>query len=185
MKKLIYIIGYFSLVSPPRAIKLKYHDKDSELQDKPLWLVVVAEFLFRFGLFMLLAAFIEELLGDDLFEHLQSDLFLGALIISGVIHTLVYFVSFSSLAKVHKSKAISIYRLGRNISYSALPGFPIAMSLIVYQDLQKIIFENPHTVQIAFFTTWGIFAMLGIIEWATVKRTPLGLTKHLLRTSAS
>ena len=185
MNKLAYIIGYFFLVSPPRAIKLKYHDKESELHDKPLWLVVVAEFLFRFGIFMMLAALIEEILGDDLFEHLQSDLFLGALIISGAIHTLIYFVSFSKLAKARKAKALRLYRLGRNISYSALPAFPITMTLIIYMDIQKIMFEHPQTVQIAFFTTWGLFAILGVIEWALVKRTPLGLGKYLLRSPAN
>ena len=163
------------MVSSPRALIIKHSSNDNELKLQPLWIVIIGEFLFRLGIFFVVAASFEELIGDDQFEHLNSDLFLGALILSGVFHTAIYIICFHFIVRRSIEIAESAYRFGRNICYSILPAFPVAAGFIIYQDMKKIIYENPQTIEIAFLSTWVFFILLGIAEWALIKRKPLGL----------
>jgi hypothetical protein len=175
MKKLIYILAYFTLIGAPRALIIKNSSDDTELSTQPLWVVFIGEFLFRLGIFFVIAAGIEETIGDAMFEHLHSDLFLGTLILCGVLHTAVYFLSFTVLINRSMEMAERSYRFGRNLCYSSLPAFPVAAAFILYQDTKRILYENPQIIEIAFASTWALFAVIGIAEWAYVKRRPIGL----------
>ncbi|TNG00659.1 MAG: hypothetical protein EP297_03450 [Gammaproteobacteria bacterium] len=179
LRNILFFVGYISLVGPPRAIELKaYADrKQDELAGKPLYIVMLVEFILRGGLILLLAVTIESLLGDQQYELYRLDIFLGALIVSGACHSCAYYLAFGVLRKKRRSNRV--YRFGRNFSYAVIPAFFSAGIVLAWQNFnQKIPFEGG-LVEKAFIITWAVFLLAGLIEATIAKRQPTGLGDKL------
>ncbi len=178
----LFLLGYVLLVGPPRAVEISSYAEDSgdELQGKPIWVVILAEFIFRSGLFLIIAASIEFLLGDQLYEQYRLDLFMGSLIFAGLIHTYSYYASYY-LIDSSRHRQSRIYRLGRNFAYAIVPAFMAAGLVVIWQDINDIeLFSGDYLYQ-AFFATWSLFVFMGLFEALLMKRIPRGLGKILLK----
>ena len=176
----LFILGYILLVGPPRAIAIRenadrYND---ELQGKPVRVVMLFEFMLRAGIFLVIAASIESLLGDYLFERYQIDFFLLSLIIAGVIHTLTYYFGYCYLESQNPS-VYRIYRLGRNFAYAIVPAFVAAGLVLIWQDFNHIELFSDDWVENTFIVTWSLFILMGLMEALLMKRIPTGLGKIL------
>ena len=176
----LFILGYILLVGPPRAIAIRenadrYND---ELQGKPVRVVMLFEFILRAGIFLVIAASIESLLGDYLFERYQIDFFLLSLIIAGVIHTLTYYFGYCYLESQNPS-VYRIYRLGRNFAYAIVPAFVAAGLVLIWQDFNHIELFSDDWVENTFIVTWALFILMGLLEALLMKRIPTGLGKIL------
>ncbi len=179
---LLFIIGYVLLVGPPRAVEISANAKDSddELHAKPIWMVILAEFILRSGIFLVIAASIEAVLGDYLYELYHLDLFLGSLILAGIIHTFSYYASYCFMGSKGHSMS-RFYRLGRNFAYAIVPAFVAAGLVLVYQDINDLQYFDYQQVEIIFFITWAFFVFLGLFEALFMKRIPMGLGSVLLK----
>jgi hypothetical protein len=180
LRTILFFVGYISLIGPPRAIELKtYADRNQdELAGKPLYIVMLVEFILRGGLILLLAVVIESLLGDQRYELYRLDIFLGALILSGTCHSFFYYLAFDVLRK-ERQFSTRVYRLGRNFSYAVIPAFLSAAIVLAWQNYnQKIPFEGG-LVEKAFIITWAVFLLAGLIEAMLAKRQPTGLGDKL------
>jgi len=185
LSSLFFILGYVSLVGPPRAIDIHARAQESggELAGQPLLLVVAAEYVLRGGMFMVMTFGLREIISDGLFERYKIFLFLGALVASGALHTVIYYICFGRRKSKSKFKSKAqlarVYRLGRNLSYSVLPGFLSAGVCVMWQELNQIKLFSGDLVYYAFFGTWGAVAVLGLLEAYIVHRRPMGLDSHL------
>jgi len=178
----LFLMGYVLLVGPPRAVEISSHADDSgdELQGKPIWVVILAEFILRSGLFLIIAVSIETLLGDQLYEQYRLDLFLGSLIFAGLIHTFSYYASYCLIDSSEHSQS-RIYRLGRNFSYAIVPAFMAAGLVVIWQDINDIELFSGQYLEQVFFATWSLFVLLGLFEALMMKRIPTGLGRILLK----
>lgn len=178
----LFLMGYVLLIGPPRAVEISSHANaiGDELQGKPIWVVILTEFIFRSGIFLVVAASIESFLGDQLYEQYRLDLFLGSLIFAGLIHTFAYYASYC-LIKSSGHSLSRIYRLGRNFAYATVPAFLAAGLVVIWQDANDIeLFSGDYLDQV-FLGTWIIFVILGLFEALLMKRIPTGLGQILLK----
>lgn len=177
MRTSFRFFGFISLLAPPEALSLHARAKGtrSELDGLPVWLVVLAEFIFRCATFSLLVFGLQELVGRETFHRLLLDYISVALVLAYAWHTLVYFLAFRvSCGLVTTSSAQRLYRLGRNSAYSVPPAALAALMLMWWQDLRNI----PFTAAVLGHVVVGtglIFLVAGVIEALLVKRTPTGL----------
>ena len=172
--KILYAVGYISLIGPPRALIIFQHanERDGELAGKPLWFIVLAEWLVRAGLFLLLATSIESAVGDYNFERMNSDIFLGSLIGAGLVHTLAYYVCFNGSLSLKRAE--KMYRFFRNFCYALIPAFIIAGAATLVQILHPQML-NSSEVRDIFFASLAFAEVVGIVEASLVKRAPKGL----------
>jgi hypothetical protein len=178
----LFLIGYVLLVGPPRAVEISNYANDAgdELRGKPIWVVILTEFVFRSGIFLIFAASIESLLGDQRYEQYQLDLFLGSLIFAGLIHTFSYYASYCLTYSSGHSLS-RVYRLGRNFAYAILPAFMAAVVVLTWQDINDIELFSGGYIERVFFVTWCSFVILGLFEALLMKRIPTGLGEILLK----
>jgi hypothetical protein len=176
IRSLLFIIGYLSLVGPPRAAEIKIAaDKNKdELAGKPFWVVLVVEFIFRSGLFLGLAVMLQSFIGDRNYELYQVDLFLGALIVAGLVHSGFYFLAFRRYQSA--SGCERIYRLGRNFAYAMIPGFIAAGLVLLWQDLNMVELYSQNLVPKVFLATTAVFLLAGLLEGLLARRKPMGLS---------
>jgi hypothetical protein len=127
--------------------------------------------------FLVFGAALESLLGEDLFETYHLDIFLGALIVAGLVHSGFYFLAFGVMSRV--SVAHRVYRVGRNLTYAVIPPFVAAVIAMIWQDMHQRPLLEGELVEVVFFWTWGLFAVLGLVESMVVSRCPLGLGSQL------
>jgi hypothetical protein len=178
----LFLLGYVFLVGPPRAVEISAQANavGDELQGKPIWVVILIEFIFRSGIFLVIAASFESFLGDLLYEQYRLDLFLGSLILAGLIHTFSYYVSYCVLHFPGHSLS-RVYRLGRNFAYAIVPAFFAAGLVLIWQDINEIeLFSGDYFEQV-FFGTWSFFVLMGLAEALLMKRIPTGLGQVLFK----
>lgn len=175
MWQALTILGYITLVGPPRAVLIKANAtrEKGELYRLPLFWVIAIEFLIRLGLFIVLGSGTEAALGDSLFERYQIDVLLAALLVAGGLHTAVYTLCFCFLG-AHFERATKIYRAGRNMAYAIIPAFPAAGTLLVLDTLSIMKLDDALLTQV-FLGTWAVFFAAAIVESAIMKRQPRGL----------
>ena len=178
----LFLMGYVFLVGPPRAVEIsaQANSVGDELQGKPIWVVILIEFIFRSGVFLVIAASVESFLGDVLYEQYRLDLFLGSLILAGLIHTFSYYVSYCVLHSPGHSLS-RVYRLGRNFAYAIVPAFIAAGFVLIWQDINGIELFSGDYFEKIFFGTWSIFVFLGLFEAFLMKRIPTGLGQILFK----
>lgn len=89
-------LKYFLFISRPQArnIYLRAQEAPSEISGLPLWMIYVLEFIIRMGIFIFIAASIETLLTDRLFEKYKVDYLFGAIFLLNTLQSVscaVYF----------------------------------------------------------------------------------------------
>jgi hypothetical protein len=174
------IIGYATLMGPPQALYLHRSAQGtrSELDGLPLWLVLVTEFLTRAAIFTLGVFSAEEWMGSETFHRYQLAYFGMAMVASGAIHTLIYYLTLGIGAQYWQFSTMQrIYRLGRNVTYSVSPALMVALATLWWQDLHNIPLFDGETVWRISASVWGVFLLLGICEAMFVKRIPTGLER--------
>jgi hypothetical protein len=172
------IIGYATLLGPPRALHLHRSAQGtrSELDGLPLWLVLVTEFLMRAAIFSLGFFLAEEWMGSEIFHLYKLAYFATAMVVSGALHTAIYFLTVGIGAQYGPVSTMQrLYRLGRNLTYSVAPALLAGLATLWWQDLRHIPLFDGETVWLISASVWGFFILLGVCQAVFVKRVPTGL----------
>jgi|GEM_PF-821103 hypothetical protein len=180
-----YIFGYatlyFFMVAPPRSFKIKARQQKTqgELANLPIYIIMAIELVVRFAIILLIAASIESLIGNTLYETNRIDVFFGVVMAIGTLHSITFYLIFSSA--VLSSTLTFFYRLIRNTCYALLSGFiPVIPVLILKWAHQLPPFEGGIALQLYSWTA-AFFLLVGIIEAKIMVRMPLGT--HLINSS--
>ncbi len=178
MSPSLRVIGYVSLLGPPRAIFLHAQAKGtgSELDGVPLWLAVAAELIIRGVIYVLTIFLLQEIMGRQDFHRYQMSYFATGLGVAGICHTLIYFLTLGwGVSHWQLSSMQRAYRLGRNLTYSVAPTLATMIGVLWWQDMNHIpLFQGQLFWQIPSFVGL-VFVALGILEAVFVKRVPTGL----------
>lgn len=183
MKSIIFFLGYISMLGLPHALRLhsEAQGKGDELDGSPLWLVVLAELMMRAGFLLIISWILQESLGHEVFRRFQVFFLLMAFFVSGTLHTLCYYYCYGiKLGKWSKARLQLVYRLGRNLTYSVIPGFPVAGVVLIWQELNQIELFKGNVVELGFFSMWFFMMFIGIVEALFAKRMPRGLDRTTL-----
>jgi hypothetical protein len=175
---MLFILGYLLVVGPPRASNLHVMEREQagELKNQPLLVVLIVEYLMRSVMLLLIFFGVESLVGKFIYETYLLD-YLGLLLLGlGALHTFSYYLCFALLKQNTKGVRLRLYRLLRNLTYSWLPGVGLVGLLLLVEFLQE---KEPFThlemfMNVYLFST-AIVLLISMIEWALVKRHPLGL----------
>jgi len=164
IKSLFVLAGYLLLIGPPQALKIQQRANrfEDELVGHSLLFVLISETALRAGMFLLIAFFIEYLLGNELFELYRVDYVLFALIVSGGIHIFSYYLGQGLMSKMKYSSGMFIYRIGRNTAYAILPAICAAILALYSQYIGQIELFSRSLVEVVFSMTYLIFFLLGI-----------------------
>ncbi len=179
---LFHWFGYVLLITPPRAIDLTVSERASrgELASQSLFIVMLVELLIRIALVLLVAVSLESFFGNTIYETYLLDTVFSVIVILGTCHSFSYFVLLGYLRRrVGLRLAMRLYRLLRNLCYSAIPGFMAVLPLLLWKwSHQKLPFEDGLVFDLYLFTTL-LMIVIGMIEALIMKRKPLGLDVHL------
>ncbi len=180
--KLFHLLGYLLLIAPPHAIDLTVSEsaRQGELAKQPLFIVMLAELLIRVAFILIMAAGIESLLSNAIYETYMLDTVFSMIVGLGVCHSLFYYIFPGYLRTYIGSRAsMKIYRLLRNLCYAPIPGLVAVMPLLIWKwKLEQMPFDDGLVFQVYYFTTLLMIAA-GLIEALVMKRKPLGLDKNL------
>jgi hypothetical protein len=177
LKMTLFVIGYIALAGPPRAIEIRDNAERNggELQGRPLWQVMVVEFVARMALFLLFAVMLESILSDLVHERYRVDLFLGVLIVIGAVHTVLYGLACRLFERERIRLAGFLYRLGRNGAYAIIPAFIGAGGALVWQDFNQRQLFAGDLVGVVMAILFSLFLLAGLIEALVARRVPSGL----------
>jgi len=163
---LLFCLGYFTLVGPPRAILMKKRLERSatgELYGEPIWVVLIVELAIRGSMFILLAVGFELLLGNEVFETVYGDEILVGIMVCGIVHVLAYYIGLVIIATKNKNIGMIFYRLGRNVAYSLFMGLLSVSGVLFYQYVNQIKIIKVDIVMILEII-FVIFIIIGVIE---------------------
>jgi hypothetical protein len=163
---ILFYLGYFTLVGPPRAISMKKKlekKATGELFGEPIWVVLIVELAMRGSMFILLAVGLELLLGNDVFETVYGDEILVGLMFCGLLHVLSYYIGLLIIAQNNKNLGIMFYRLGRNLAYAIFVGILSVTCILFYQYVNQIKIIKGD-IAIIFENIFFIFVLIGVIE---------------------
>lgn len=173
-----YIFGYatlyFFMVAPPRSFKIKARQlkAQGELANLPIYMIMAIELVVRFAIVLVIAASMEGLLGNTLYETNRIDVFFGVILAIGSFHSIAFYLIFSRA--VLSSTLTLLYRLLRNTCYALLSGFiPVVPILMLRWVHQLPPFEGGVAFQ-CYSWTAAFFLLIGIIEAKIMVRMPLG-----------
>jgi predicted neutral ceramidase superfamily lipid hydrolase len=179
---LVRLMGYLFFISPPKALEIvKNQPADGELKNLPVWVVVLLEGLIRIGLLLVISTTIQEyILGKEMYETMHLDDCFSLIAFVGLFHFAIYYllaVCSSKRSRFHKM--LGLYRLLRNLGYSALSGLPFyALGNLAiaekWVDMSLTGYLLPATLVITI-----LFAFAGVIESLVRQRMPLGLDDRL------
>lgn len=178
MPPLLQLFGYVSLLGPPRAVQLHRlaQGTHSELDGRPLWLAVTAEFVVRFCVFAVMTYGVQELIGREAFHRYMLSYAAVALGLAGAIHTLTYFLTLGIGVKHFGLSAMQrLYRLGRNWTYSVPPALLAGLLAVWWQDMRNIAPLQDEVLLRIVAATWLCFFVVGTLEGLLVKRAPTGI----------
>lgn len=178
LSKILFILGYLSLVGPPRTFKLQSSEQkqEGELSNQPLIVILMVEYLMRSVMLLVIFYGIEIAVGSVIYETYLLD-YLGALLLAiGAFHTISYYLCFAMIADSKSPFRLRLYRLLRNLAYSGLPGVGVVAVLLLVEFLkEREAFTNPVMIINAYLYTTAVVLLIAMIEWMLVKRRPLGL----------
>lgn len=183
MKSIIFFLGYISMLGLPHALRLhsEAQGKGDELDGLPLWLVVLAELVMRAGFLLIISWGLQETLGHEVFRRFQVFFLLMTVFASGSLHTLCYYYCYGiKLRRWSNERLQVVYRLGRNMAYSVIFGFPAAGVVLIWQELNQIELFKGNVVELVFFGTWLFMMLVGVVEALFVKRMPRGVDRTTL-----
>jgi len=172
-----YAILYFLLLAPPRAFQIKINERANggELAKFPTFFIVAIELVVRVAVVLILAASVEAVMGNTLYETYRMDIFFVALVLVGAAHSAVFFLTFNNKqARQVSHAALFIYRFVRNSGYAVLMGFASIVPVLIWNwDHELAPFKGGSAITI-YLLTAGIFFVLGVIEAKIMNRAPLG-----------
>ncbi|MGB0465971.1 MAG: hypothetical protein ACPGF7_00400 [Pontibacterium sp.] len=179
--QVLFLLGYALLIEPPRAIDLQAeeHRTHGELDGKPLIVVLGIELLIRGGILLFIAVLCEEVLGKAFYDLYRLDLVMGVLLLSGIAHSLFYYIFLGCLRERFGEAAIRLYRVGRNLAYALLPGFMTAIPVLIWQAHNQLVPFSGDLVEKTYLVTLALMVFAGLIEAFIVHRKPLGLDQTL------
>lgn len=173
------VLGYLSMVGPPRALHLhrRAHADGGELAGQPLLVVVIIEAMVRGGILLMTAVAIESMIGKGNFDIYRIDWLFGALLGAGVLHTTAYYFFVGRSDPGGAKTKRRLYRLCRNLAYSVVPGFGSSVVAIVWQHINQIDLFSGDVVELTYFMTFALAAVIGTIEALVANREPSGLNQ--------
>ena len=178
LSKILFVLGYLLVIGPPRAFNLQRIERKEagELKNQPLIVVLFVEYLMRSVMLLLVFFVFEQMVGKFIYETYHLD-YLGMLLLGiGGFHTFSYYLCFALLQKTKKGVRMRLYRLLRNLGYSCLPGIGIVSVMLLVEWLQeKDPFTNSDMIANVYLISTAVVVVISMIEWALVKRHPLGL----------
>ncbi|KXJ62264.1 MAG: hypothetical protein AXW14_00330 [Alteromonas sp. Nap_26] len=176
---LSYSILYLLMVAPPRALEIKHKEKkdDGELARVPTYLVVSLETTLRIASVLIIAACIELLMGNTLYELHRVDTFFVTLVVVGAVHSATYYLVFGlSLTSATMTQLVLLYRVVRNICYSLTVSFISVVPILIWNwDHGLSPFDDGLALS-SYLITAVCFLFIGLIEALLMKRMPLGTT---------
>jgi hypothetical protein len=176
------IIGYISLLGPPRAIFLHEKAKGTggELDGLPIWLVVLAEFIIRGAMYLMAIFLLQELVGRHDFYRYQLTYFSATLGLAGILHTMIYFLTLCCGVKHWSLSTMQYtYRLGRNLTYTVPPALVTLLCMLWWQDMNHIpLFQGELVWQISGLA-WLVFVLIGFVQAVIAKSIPTGLEEDV------
>ncbi len=175
---IMQILGYFFFISPPKAREIiKNQPINGELENLPIWFVVLLEGLIRICLLLIISTVIQEFfLGKNIYEAMELDICFAVISIVGFFHFTVYYIfSTNLLGNKSQENANTIYRLFRNLGYAILSGLPIYSVGFFCINQGWIPSENQDLLFLAIVSVICAFALAGIFEAFKRERRPLGL----------
>ena len=106
-----YATLYFLMVAPPRVFKIKARQlkTQGELANLPTYMIMIIELAVRFAIVLVIAASIESLIGNTLYEINHIDMFFIAIMAIGSFHSVVFYLIFR--LSVHGSHSASLTQL--------------------------------------------------------------------------
>ena len=164
--KLLFCLGYLTLVGPPRAIpmKKKLEKKTTgELFGEPILVVLIVELAIRVSMFIMLAVSMELLLGNDVFEVVYGDEMLVGLMACGMLHVIAYYIGLVIITPKNKNLGMMFYRLGRNVAYSLFMGI-LSVSCVLFYKYANQIKIIKSDITIIYEDIFFIFVLIGVIE---------------------
>lgn len=178
LSKILFILGYLSVIGPPRASNLHNRERrnDGELKNQPLLVMLVVEYLVRSVILLCIFLSLEFVVGKALYETYYFD-YLGMLmLVVGAFHSFSYYLCFTLLTSVQKTVRLRLYRLLRNLAYSWLPGIGLISMMLLIEYLQeKEPFSDLQMIVNLYIVSTVLVLLISMIEWALVRRRPLGL----------
>lgn len=183
-----YIFGYatlyFFMVAPPRAFKIKARQvkTQGELANLPIYVIMTIELAVRFAIVLVMAACVEGLIGNTLYEINRIDVFFVVLMAVGTFHSLAFYLICSRVQWRRTLRAL-FYRLIRNTCYAILSGFTTVVPVLIWKwDHQLPPFDDGLAIQL-YSGTVAFFLLLGVIEAKVMDRMPLGT--HSINSTSS
>jgi hypothetical protein len=141
---------------------------------------MLIELLIRIALILLVAVSLESIVGDTAYETYRIDTLFIIIVILGTSHTLFYYFLLGYLKEtIGLRLALRIYRLMRNLCYSAIPGFLAMVPLLIWKCKQGHLPFNDGLVLQVYISTTLLMTTFGLVEALVMKRKPLGLDRHL------
>lgn len=179
--QLLFLLGYVLFVGPPRAIDLQRKESRNggELSGLPVWLVLVIEAIIRVGLLLVVSVLLEQMLGYYWYSQLRIDAVIGLLLLVGGAHMAIYYLMFVLLVHKIGLAAGRLYRVFRNLLYSALPGAPVLMIMYLWEGIQPGLSFTDEQRFTAYLFSALPFVLAGIVEAILVRRKPLGLDHNI------
>ena len=172
-----YATLYFLMVAPPRVFKIKARQlkTQGELANLPTYMIMIIELAVRFAIVLVIAASIEGLIGNTLYEINHIDMFFIAIMAIGSFHSVVFYLIFRlSVHGSHSASLTQLYRFLRNMCYASLSGLIAVIPVLIWKwDHQLPPFDDGLAIQLYSWTSI-FFLFVGIVEAKIMKRMPLG-----------
>lgn len=168
---------YLLMIAPPRAFDIKHKEsaRNGELAHLPTYCVVSVELFVRIACVLVMAATIEILLGNTLYETYRIDIFFCTLVAAGAVHSGTFYLTFKASCTTELSPSLLLfYRLVRNSCYAVVAGsISVVPVFILHRDHEIPPFSEGIAFQ-AYIWTAGIFLVAGLFEAKFASRIPLG-----------
>jgi len=174
IRKILFAIGYVSLLGPSQAIAIKKHaDRNTtELSGIYYFHILIYETALRLSLFLILVFLVEYFMDDDYFSLFRIDLFFFLLLGAGLMHQVFYYIGVIFL-KNHLG--MRLYRLGRNMSYAIVPAILSAIGILIIQSYNQIEPYSGLMVVEVSGLVYVLFSLAGIIEALVQKGVAISL----------
>lgn len=178
LSKILFILGYLTVIGPPRASNLHTAEREGagELKNQPLFVVLLIEYFVRATMLLCLFFGFEYVVGKTLYETYYLDQLGMMMLVIGAFHTASYYLCFALLTSLRKALRLRLYRLLRNLAYSWLPGLGLISLMLLVEFLkEKEPFSDLPMIMNVYLISTALVLIVSIIEWVLVKRRPLGL----------
>jgi len=181
MLKGFFNVGlYVLMLGPPHAIRIhtQAQGHDHELNGVPLWIAVLAEFMVRMGIFILIVFVYQSWITNEVFRLFHMEVFFVVVCIAGFMHTGIYTLCFAYLwSRLKKAKVLKFYRVLRNLIYSVIPGMLAAGAVLKWQQYNQVAMFHGNEVQIMALSVWGVVMVAGLLEALLRNTMPHGIDR--------